>query len=173
MSYPTFQDLIHMMSLKAPEESRPLPTSYDVRGTKVSDSDLDNLRRVLFAEVSNRNPDRQQLEARVIANTAFNRIPQYQGRGKMANLTSVLQEPKQYQGYGSPEYKRIESGNLKPTDNQKLQAIDSILSEIKSGSFSDNTDGRVFYTHDGQGRIYTSPGTLYAQPRTVRDLTQP
>lgn len=148
----------------------PAAASYSVRGATLSDEDLNTLKHVLFGEISNRATDRQQLEARTIVNTALNRIPQYAANGRQMSLSQVLSEPKQYQAYGGTEYQRIKTGQLKPTDDQKVKAIDSVLGELKTGKFDDNTGGAVFYSHDPQGRIKYAPGTLYKQKRTISDL---
>lgn len=148
----------------------PAPT-YNVRGTKLTDQDLATLRNVLFAEISNRDANHQQLEARTIANTALNRLPQYQGQGKPMSLHDVLTAPNQYQGYNSPQYKLIANNATTSLDTQKLGAIDHVIGQMKSGDFPDSTGGRVFYHHDAQGRIWLQDGTLYKQPsKTVADL---
>ncbi len=145
----------------------PAPTMYTVRGHTLSDADLQTLRNTLFAEISNRNLNKQQLEARTIANTALNRMDQYKANGKPMSLTDVLTQPKQYQGYNSPEYQRIVSGKTKPTDTQKLSAIDSVLGNIKAGKLDDNSEGMVYYHHDPTGVIHLTPGQLFAQPKKV------
>lgn len=149
--------------------------SYNVRGVKLSDQDLSTLRNVLFAEISNRAPDKQALEARTIINTALNRVPQYQAQGKMMSLNDVLTSPNQYQGYGSPEYHRIANNATTTTDGPKLKAIDTTLSQLKTGNFPDTTDGRVYYSHDPAGQIWLKDGNLFKQPaapRTVAALNQ-
>lgn len=137
---------------------------YNVRGLTLNDRDLQTLRNVLFAEISNRDPQKQQLEARTIINTALNRIPQYHERGNKATLHDVLSMPNQYQGYNSREFKRITNNATTTVDAPKLKAIDDTIGQLKSGQFEDNTGGRVFYRHDGQGQILLKDGPLYKQP---------
>ena len=149
----------------------PAPT-YNVRGANLSNQDLQTLRNVLFAEISNRNPTKQALEAKTITNTALNRIQQYNANGKQYGLHQVLTEPNQYQGYNSPEYQRIASGQTTTTDAQKLNSIDGVIGQMKTGNFPDNTGGKVFYHHDNTGKIWLANGSLYKQPRTVADLNQ-
>ena len=118
------------------------------RGLTINPSHLDTLRKVLFAEISNRSIDKQQLEARTIINTALNRMKQ---QGK--SLQDIITAPKQYQGYGSKEYQRISAGKTTLNDAQKLKAIDTVLAQLKSGNFPDTIGGRTFYTHQPDGRI--------------------
>lgn len=134
----------------------------EVRGVAVTPQDLQTLRDVLFAEVSNRDPQKQQLEARTIVNTVINRIKEYAGRGKKLTLSEVLRQPNQYQGYGSKEYQRVTSGGTRSTDQQKLKAIEAVLSEVQGGALADNTNGAVFYRHNDDGSIqYDDTRRLY------------
>lgn len=149
-----------------PQATTTAPVSYNLkdRGVQLTDSDLKELRNVLFAEVSNRDPEKQMFESRIIANTALNRIPQYAEKNKKMNLANVLMAPNQYQGYGSKEYNRFINNATtteNPFDQRKIQAIDSVINEIKSGNFKDTTDNSVFYVHDPKGRIWTKPGKLF------------
>lgn len=148
------------------------PPTYNVRGNQISDKDLETARKVLFAEISNRDPAKQALEATTIMNTALNRIPQYQAQGKQLALHDVLTMPNQYQGYNSPEYQRISNNATTTVDAPKLKAIDNVLEQVKTGKFPDTTGGRVFYHHDSKGRILTADGSLYKQPRTFNNLNQ-
>lgn len=150
----------------------PAQQGYLVRGVRLSDQDLDTLRKTLFAEISNRTSDKQTMEAHTIINTALNRVPQYKARGKEMSLAQVLSAPNQYQGYGSEEYKRIDTGGTRPSDTQKLGAIDTAISKLKSGNYPDTTAGRVYYHHDPQGRIWLKDGGLYAPQRSVAGLMQ-
>ena len=157
----------------------PVPKVYNVRGTSMTDGDLHQLAATMFGEVSNRNPQKQSLEANTIANTALNRIQQYQAQGgKYANygLSDVLTAPNQYQAYGGGEYKRYLTGSTTPVDQPKIQAINGIINQLKSGQFADTTGGRVFYAHDPSGKIWLKDGSLFnSQPtgtRSMTDLTQ-
>lgn len=141
---------------------RPTSTpSYMVNGTKVNDTDLKTLQGTLFSEMSNRVPQKQALEANVITATALNRIPQYQNRGMNMSLSEVLQAPNQYQGYGSKEYQRFMSGATTTVDKQKIDAINQVIAQLKSGQFKDRTNGSVFYHHDPQGQIFTKSDPLF------------
>jgi len=131
------------------------------RNVALTDDDVNELRHILFGEVSNRAPEKQEFEARVIANTALNRIPQYAEKGKNYALKDVLAQPNQYQAYGGNEYKRLRENKITPVDEPKLKSIDKVLGEIKSGNFADNTEGSVFYSHDPTGRIWLKGGKLY------------
>lgn len=147
--------------------------TYKVRGVSLTDRDLATLRNVLFAEISNRTPDKQALEARTIVNTALNRIPQYQAQGKQMDLHSVLSMPNQYQGYGSPEYQRISNNATTTVDAPKLKAIDDTIGQLKSGKFPDTTGGKVFYHHTPEGQIFLKDGPLFSQaPRDFAGLSR-
>lgn len=147
------------------------PQTYMVRGHQVTDKDLQTLRNVLFAEVSNRNPQKQALEANTILNTALNRMDQYKAQGQPKTLSDVVTAPNQYQGYNSKEYQRLLSGKITPVDHPKLNAIDTVLGQAKSGKLQDNTAGMVYYKHDSNGGIHLHDGSLFSQPRNVQNLT--
>lgn len=125
------------------------------RKVSVSDRDLDELKHIMFGEISNRNTNKQVLEARTIANVALNRLANGKGLsvGKGGTLSDVLTAPNQFQAFNGKEYGRSKSGQLTPSDAPKLKAIQSILAEIKSGSFTDSIEGRRYYTHDAAGAI--------------------
>jgi hypothetical protein len=135
----------------------PEQKSYWVRNNEIKDTDLDEARSILFAEISNRTKDKQSLEAQTILNTAFNRMEQYNKdnyKGKSDwTLLDVLREPQQYQGYQSGEYKRIRAGDTNETDKQKLAAIDEMIAKVKDGTFKNNIPGYRFYVHKPDGRI--------------------
>ncbi len=118
------------------------------RGVTVKKAEADTLRKVLFAEISNRNPEKQTLEAHTIINTILNRMKQ---SGK--SLQEVITQPNQYQGYGSREYQRISSGKTTANDAQKLKAIDSTIQKLLAGDFPDNISGWTFYHHNPDGSI--------------------
>lgn len=124
------------------------PIAIEGRGVSIDPAHLPTLRNTLFAEISNRDINKQQLEARTIINTALNRMKE---QGK--SLQDIITAPKQYQGYGSKEYQRITAGKTTMSDAQKLKAIDAVLKELKTGKFTDTIEGRTFYTHKPDGRI--------------------
>lgn len=142
---------------QAPDQSA--TRTINVRGVHFTPSDMNKLRNVLFAEVSNRDPKKQQLEARTIANTVINRAASGDANSYGSGVDGVLSKPKQYQGYGAPEYKRIASGGTRQTDAQKLAAIDAVLAELHSGNFSDNIEGYTFYHHNPDGSIIATPAS--------------
>lgn len=155
------------------------PVTYNVRGVPMTDADLHTLAATMFGEVSNRDQAKQELEARTIANTALNRVAQYRAQGgKYANygLSDVITQPNQYQAYNGNEYKRYLAGSTTPVDSQKIGAINSVVTQMKSGQFPDTTGGRVYYAHDPSGKIWLKDGSLFnAQPsasRTLDDLNQ-
>lgn len=134
--------------------------TYTLNDRKVSanDEELRLLRAVIFSEVSNREPERQQFEARIIANTAFNRMIE-QNR----SLKEVLTQKNAYQGITNSQFPIAYNNTATDTlTQQKLQVLDGVMNEIKSGNFPDNTGGRVFYVHDddGSGKIWLKEGRL-------------
>jgi len=143
------------------EKPKPVYSLKD-RGVDLDENDMGELRNVLYAEISNRDPEKQKMESRAIVNTALNRIPQYKEKGKTLRLSDVLREKNQYQGYNPDDPKsqymvaKSGKGNAK-----KLAAIDEVLNEIKGGEFKDTTDGKVFYVHEDDGRITLKDGKLY------------
>lgn len=156
----------------------PVTPTYTVRGTTLNDNDLHQLAATMFGEISNRNPQKQNLEADTIANTALNRVGQYKAQGgQYANygLGQVLSQPNQYQAYNGPEYKRFLAGSTTPVDQQKIDAINSTIAKLKSGNFPDTTGGRVYYMHDPSGKIWLKDGSLFkaaSGTRAVSDITQ-
>lgn len=140
------------------------PKKYSIpdRGVTITDPDLEEAKKILFAEVSNRSPERQGFESKLILNTALNRMKQYQDKGTPKTLTQVLQEPNQYQGYGSKQYQVASSGKLDAPSAAKMQQIESVLSEIRAKGLSDSTNGSVFYSHKPDGTIWLKNGPLFA-----------
>jgi hypothetical protein len=102
----------------------------------------------LFGEVSNRTPDKQQLEAQTILNTARNRAKR---RG--TTLVDEIKRPNQYQAYESNEYKRFVEGKTEDTDKQKIEAISKIWEDLKRNELKDNIDGYEYYVHLPDGSI--------------------
>lgn len=125
-------------------ETPPAEESYQVRGKRVTKSEVETLRKILFGEISNRAPDKQALEARAIANVALNRL----GSGREGTtLGQVLSKPQQFQAYNGKEYKRLEEGKVFKTDQPKIQAIDQVLTDLRNGKLEDTTGGRMYYYH--------------------------
>jgi len=142
------------------------PTTYDLRGVKVSDEDFEAAAPILYAEVSNRQPDKQNLEIHNIINTAINRSLSG-GPDKGKSLKDVLQRKAQYQGY-APEgttsssgkiipsqYQKAVKGNLQGSEEAKMKIIRDTLNEIKTKGLNDTTKGAIFYVHASDGTIWT------------------
>lgn len=128
------------------------------RNAEITPSDNQELAPVLFGEISSDRPiEKQELEARVILNTALNRIKEYKKHGKDYTLKDVLSMPNQYQAYGGNEYLKYKNDNLDYLSNKKKDNIDSILAklltEIENGTFKDNTKGAFYYQHNPDGSI--------------------
>ena len=142
------------------------PPRLNIRGVDITADDLSELEPILFAEISNRTPDKQFLEGRTIINTALNRFPLLNSRGRATTLRDVLTQPNAYQGYdpqgiSNKQYNLYRSGQLTELDQQKVGVVKKLTQELLSGKFEDTTGGRVFYTHDKQGRIWLDDRKLY------------
>ena len=145
------------------------PVQYHVkdRNVKVTDKDLDAMRPLIYGEISNRTPDKQNIEAHVIVNTALNRQKEYTKRGLNKTLSDVVAMPNQYQAYGGPQYQNyfnpqnpIELAKKKQVDT----IVDSIRDKIKNGEFVDNTEGAYYYVHEKGGKIkYDNLKKLFAK----------
>lgn len=136
------------------KEKEGKPYKLADRGVEFDDDDVAELRNVLYSEISNRDPEKQKMESRVILNTALNRMGQYRDRGRELTLGDVLREPNQYQGYmpdnEKSQYNVARSGK---GDKKKLAAIDEVIQEVISGKLEDTTNGAVYYIHHPDGRI--------------------
>ena len=155
---------------KAPATTTPTtiapvkPSTYDVRGISVSDDDLKEAANILYGEISNRTPDKQQFEIRHIVNTAINRA-KYNPKVFGSTLTQVLQKPMQYQSYApsgvtlnnktvESQYQKVQKGLLSIAEKQKLKLITDTLNELKSGKFADTTGDSMFYVHASDGTLW-------------------
>lgn len=154
-------------AVKAPE-STATSTPALVRGKyQVSDADWQEAKHILYGEISDRDIEKQKLEASVILNTALNRMQQYEERtGKPVTLTEVLQMPNQYQAYTPDKadslYNQSKRGEYKVGGERRIQAIDEVFNQAKSGQLQDNTNGAVFYIHNPDGTItYDDTKKLY------------
>lgn len=135
--------------------------NYYIRDNSISEPDLQEAKAIIFGEVSNRTPEKQKLEAQSILNTAFNRMDEYRKHGKEYTLTQVLQMPNQYQAYQKPLYTRFKKGDIQPGDKQKIDAIDSVLNDVRGGNFINNIGKDVSYTHKSDGRIIVDNRKLF------------
>ena len=154
-----------------PVNGGPIENTYDVRGMKVGDKDLTEAEKILYAEISNRSPEKQKFEVRHIANTAVNRMA-----AKNKSLTEVLQEPYQYQGYApkgvtrkggkvaKSEYQLV-SENHPAVSQEKLRIIREALAEMKGGKFEDTTGGAQFYVHASDGTMWLGKTIKEAKQR--------
>lgn len=119
------------------------------RAVKLSNDDIEEAKKVMFAEVSNRPPDKQDLEVRVILNTAINRMKENEAVGKAKTLTQILQEPNQYQGYQNKQYKKLVNDELDDLSKEKKAKINALVEKyLKSEKFDDNTNNAFYYIHN-------------------------
>lgn len=130
------------------------------RGVDFADDDVKELRKILYSEIGNRSQDKRMLEARVLINTALNRLAENRSRGRgPQTLAGVLKEKNQYQGYGTKQYQIAANGQGDP---KKLEAIDSVIAELQQGALTDNTNGAFYYIHNDDGTItYDDARPLY------------
>jgi len=145
------------------------PTSYNLanRGVQISDADMQAMRPLLYGELSNRSPDKQNLEANVILNTALNRMKAYAANGQPKTLAQVVAMPNQYQAYGSSQYNQYANPPDAPSIAKKGQVdsiVNNIYGQIKSGQYPDNTNGAYYYSHNKDGSItYDDTKKLFAK----------
>lgn len=152
----------------------PSPSTYNIRGVNVNDSDLNAAAPILFNEISNLPPEHQQFEINNIINTAVNRSLN-PGLDFGKTLTQVLQRPAQYQGYAphgttgpggktiQSQYQRVISGDLDEPSRKKLQNIKDALNKIKAGNYLDTTAGAQFYVHASDGTLWLGQTTKEAK----------
>lgn len=133
------------------------------------------LRPIMFGEISNRPPEKQELEARVILNTALNRIKEHSSkRGARKSIDEILTEENQYQAFKGEQYNlyKGQPGNLDAEKKKQIDAIiDKLLEEIESGAFSDNTEGAFYYKHNPDGSItYDNDRALFEGEKTPKAI---
>lgn len=143
---------------EAKPPTAPASQGLNVRGLSVNPADITNeFAPVLFGEVSNRTADKKELEARVILNTALNRMEAYAKRGTPKTLAEVLSMENQYQAYGGEQYNLYKAGTSTTLDTAKKQEVDQIIQKLiqegKAGAFADNTEGSYYYVHNPDGSI--------------------
>jgi hypothetical protein len=150
----------------SPEVSKPPQYYLKDRNTNLNDSDFESIKPILYGEISNRAPNKQQLESSVIMNTALNRMKAYRDRGTPKTLAEVLSMPNQYQAYKGPQYNNYFNPPDAPSLNKKKQVdmmVASIKDQMKGGQFSDNTEGAYYYTHNKDKTIqYDNLKKLFA-----------
>ncbi len=144
----------------------PKPIILQDRGVQIKPQDIEQVLPTIFAEVSNRTPDKIELEVRTILNTAINRIKDWQNkRGVEKGLVDIMHQPNQYQGFNSDQYKKFVNGQLDFLGQKKAdlvkQIIDKVVKEMESGIFTDNVTGAVNYIHKPDGRIIASGTTIF------------
>lgn len=143
----------------------PASPTYDFRGVKANDSDINEISKILLGEVSNRDPEKQAFEVNIALNTGINRAlsnpKKYEG-----SLTKVFQEPGQYQAYAPSgtynsagkvvenDYQRAVNNTMDYPTQQKLKVIQDALNKWKSGGMEDTTGGQQFYAHASDGTIW-------------------
>lgn len=141
------------------------------RGAEFTDSDFDNLKPLIYGEVSNRDYGKKQLEADVIINTAINRQREYENnpvsqyRGKKLPISEIIAMPNQYQAYGGDQYNTYFNPN-NPIDIAKKKEVDAIVDaiaeKIRRGEYVDNTEGAFYYAHKDDNTItYDNLRPLY------------
>lgn len=143
------------------------PETASFNGYDISKSQFDQyFKPVYFGEVSNRTPDKQELEARVILSTVLNRIQQHNQAGNKWNFGQTITQPNQYQAYNGPQYQQYVNGTLDTLGQQKKQITDSISEklwqELSQGKFQDITQGAAYYIHNkDQSITYDNKRKLY------------
>lgn len=151
---------------KAEASTAPVYSLAD-RGVDLTDQDFDAVRPLIYGEISNRAPDKQELESHVILNTALNRMREYKNKGQNRTLSEVLAMPNQYQAYGGEQY-RTYSNPQDIVAQRKKQQVDDIVNrireQIKTGTYPDNTEGSFYYIHNPDGTItYDNKKPLFAK----------
>lgn len=126
------------------------------RNVKLTDSDFEAMRPLIYGEISNRAPDKQAMESDVIFNTAINRVKAYSERGKNKTLADVVAMPNQYQAYNGPQYQEYHNPSNPVSAAKKKQVdliVDNIREKIKNGEYVDSTEGAYYYIHEKDGKI--------------------
>ncbi len=139
----------------------PKTPSFKIRDNVLDINDLEEAKAILFGEVSNRPLNKQILEAQTILNTALNRMEEYRRLGKPKTLTEVLQMRNQYQAFKGKEYNKFKEGKTNELDQRKLEAIEKVTEELKSGMLENNIPGYFFYSHRPDGSIMAVKKPLF------------
>lgn len=163
-----------MVYTRDPEpEAPPKPKTYDVRGNTITDKDFEEIKPILYAEVSMRRPERQAFEARHIVNTALNRMSNQKGK----TLEDIMKAPYQYQGYApagttrngkttKSQYQLVLEGD-KSIDQRRMQAIEDVFNEMRTGKFEDTTGGVEYYVHASDGTLWLGKTPKEAKQRAL------
>ena len=144
------------------------PTKYTLkdRGIEISEDDINAMRPIIYGEISNRTPDKQELETNVILNTALNRVREYNARGQKKTLREVVSMPNQYQAYGGAQYNAYSNPPDVVAAAKKKQVdmmVDKLREQMRSGNYIDNTQGAYYYIHNPNGTItYDNKRQLFA-----------
>lgn len=135
------------------------------RNLNLTQDDLEEAKHVIFGEVSNRAPELQAMETKMILNTALNRMKEYEARGTPKTLTEVLQQKNQYQAYtpdkATSQYFMSKHDTLDELSRKKRQVVEDTLNSVQAGDFADDTKGMVYYVHNNDGSITLKPGKLF------------
>jgi hypothetical protein len=140
-----------------PKTQKPQQVKYKDVPINVNQDDIEELKAVLFGEISNRSLDKKELEARVILSTVLNRIKEHKDYKKaIKSIKDIVTEKNQYQAYGSEQYKKYKTGldTLGQKKKQEINAlVEKLLDELKQGKFKDITNGALYYIHNDNGTI--------------------
>lgn len=148
------------------QQEKEKPIIDPKRNIQINNDEVEVLRKVLFGEISNRNSEKKELEARVILNTVLNRVKNNKDKNKpYDSMLKVLSQNNQYQAYGDKQFGIYDNPKDYPTKQKKDEInkiIDKLLEEIKNGTFQDNTNGAFYYIHNPDGSItFDSKRKLY------------
>jgi len=146
--------------LGAKTAEAPAINTYNIRGQNVNDEDINLLKAVVFGELSNKK-ENQTDEVKTIINTAINRIPQHNARGKNFSLSDTLTQKNAYQAYGGKEYNKYLQNKLNYLDRKKADFVNNAVTDIIRNNLVDNTGGKVNYIHDKKGNLILIEGNLY------------
>lgn len=157
-------DVTSVSSKPKVAESAPLAAQEwtykdDKRGEiKMTEDQLNRARGVFYGEIGNRDTAKKELEARVIMNTAMNRVGEFNRLGTPKTIQEVLEDASIYQAYGGDQYNLYNNPDkMNELDKKKKAEVDAIMdkiiNEIKSGKFEDNTNQSFYYVHNPDGTI--------------------
>ena len=178
MPYSPLSDILNQIPTKEMGVTTPISILYTppkkevvyqlpTRGARITDSDIEAFKPLLYGEISNRDFTKKQLEGDVIFNTVLNRQKEYAKKGQYRTISEILAMPNQYKAYGGLQY----TNYFNPPDPLALakkqqvdMIVDRIRDKIKKGDFVDNTEGAYYYMHEKDGKIkYDNLKKLFAE----------